>query len=165
MAVQRLEDKIKGISIINPDEVERNYYLYCIDYAIKNGFNHIQITGPIHDHVKGNIDGMTFNRKYSQFNDEKNADYINMCMEVVNEGLEISNKAGIKTFMWHHELDLPADFGKIFSDVLNENGDIEVSHPLVADYLENKILDFLYDSSIKLSTVLVNSAIRVLIVF
>lgn len=144
MAVQRLEDKIKGISIINPDEVERNYYLYCIDYAIKNGFNHIQITGPIHDHVKGNIDGMTFNRKYSQFNDEKNADYINMCMEVVNEGLEISNKAGIKTFMWHHELDLPANFGKIFSDVLNENGDIEVSHPLVADYLENKILDFFY---------------------
>ncbi len=142
MAVKRLENKIKGISIINPDEVERDYYLYCIDYAIKNQYNHIQITGPIHDHVKGNIDGMTFSRKYSQFNDEKNSDYINMCMQVVNEGLEISNKAGIKTFMWHHELDLPANFGMIFPEVLNENGDVEVSHPLVSDFIKNKILDF-----------------------
>lgn len=103
MAVSRLKNKIKGISIINPDEVKRDYYFYCIDYAIKNEFNHIQIIGPIHDIVKGNIDGMTFSRKYSQFNSEKNADYIKMCMQVVNEGLEISNKAGIKTFMWHHD--------------------------------------------------------------
>lgn len=144
MAVSRLKNKIKGISIINPDEVKRDYYFYCIDYAIKNEFNHIQIIGPIHDHVKGNIDGMTFSRKYSQFNSEKNADYIKMCMQVVNEGLEISNKAGIKTFMWHHELDLPAGFGKAFPDVLNENGDVEVSHPLIADFLKNKILDFFY---------------------
>ena len=92
--------------------------------------------------MKGNIDGMTFSRKYSQFNNEKNAEYIKMCMEVINEGLEISNKPGIKTFMWHHELDLPTDFGKVFPEVLNENGDIEVSHPLITDYLKNKILDF-----------------------
>ncbi len=135
---------VKGISIINPDDVERNYLLHCIDYAKKNGYNHIQITGPIHDHVKGNIDGMTFNRKYSQFNNEKDADYINLCMSAVNEGLEISSAAGIKTFMWHHELDLPHGFKEAFPETLNENGDIEVTHPILKDYLENKILDFFH---------------------
>lgn len=136
------EQYVKGISIINPDEVERNYLLFCIDYAIKCGYNHIQITGPIHDPVKGNIDGMTFNRKYAQFNNEKNAEYVNLCMSAVNEGLEKSSKAGIKTFMWHHELDLPNGFKEAFPETLNENGDIEVTHPIVKDYLENKILDF-----------------------
>jgi len=56
---------VRGISVVNPDEVERNYLLFCIDYAIKNNYNHVQITGPIHDPVKGNIDGMTFYKKYS----------------------------------------------------------------------------------------------------
>ena len=133
---------IRGISIINPDDVEKTYYEYCIDYAIKANYNHIQITGPIQNPVKGNIDGMTFSVKYSQFNDEKDAEYIKYCQKVVNEGLERSNKAGIKTFMWHHELDLPRAFTKAFPQVLNENGDIEVSHPIVKDYLENKIIDF-----------------------
>ncbi|MBQ3046822.1 MAG: hypothetical protein IJD54_02115 [Clostridia bacterium] len=137
-----IQPKIKGISIVNPDEVERTYLLRCVDYAVKNGFNHIQLTGPIHDGVKGNVDGMTFNKKYAEFNYEKDADYINMCMDVVNEALEISNAAGIKTFMWHHELVLPTDFGKRFPEILNENGDMEVTHPLVKDYLENKIYDF-----------------------
>lgn len=133
---------VKGISIVNPDEVERNYLMFCIDYAIKMGYNHVQITGPIHDHVKGNIDGMTFNRKYSQFNGEKDEAYVKMCMEVVNEACEKANANGVKTFMWHHELDLPKDFGKAFPEILNQNGDVEVSHPLVGDYLENKIKDF-----------------------
>lgn len=133
---------LRGISIVNPDEVERNYLLFCVDYAIKNNYNHIQITGPIHDPVKGNIDGMTFSVKYAEFNDEKDADYVNMCLKVVNEACEKASAAGVKTYMWHHELALPSDFGKKFSEILNENGDIEVSHPLVKDYLENKIKDF-----------------------
>ena len=137
-----LKEKVKGISIVNPDEVEREYLLFCIDYAINNGFNHVQITGPIHDGVKGNIDGMTFNRKYAQFNGEKDADYINMCMKVVNEALDKASAHGVKTFMWHHELILPSDFGKVYPEILNENGDMEVTHPLVKDYLENKIEDF-----------------------
>ena len=133
---------IKGISIINPDEVEEKYYFKCIDYAAQNDYNHIQITGPIHDTVKGNIDGMIFNKKYARFNDEKDSVYINLCLDVVNRGLEKSSAQGIKTFMWHHELILPTDFGKVYPEILNENGDIEVSHPLVKDYLENKIADF-----------------------
>ena len=44
--------------------------------------------------------------------------------------------------MWHHELILPTDFGKRYPEILNENGDMEVTHPLVKDYLENKIYDF-----------------------
>lgn len=137
-----MKKRIKGISIINPDNVEKDYYFYCIDYAIRYGYDHIQITGPIHDHVRGNVDGMTFSRKYSAFNGEKDESYVNMCMDVVNAGLEKSHAAGIKTFMWHHELDLPSDFGKVYPEVLNENGDVEVSHPLVKDYLEHKLLDF-----------------------
>lgn len=133
---------VRGISVVNPDEVERNYLLFCVDYAIKNNYNHIQITGPIHDPVKGNIDGMTFSVKYAEFNDEKDADYVNLCMKVVNEACEKASAAGVKTYMWHHELALPSDFGKAYPEVLNENGDIEVSHPVVKDYLENKIKDF-----------------------
>ena len=133
---------IKGISIINPDEVEEKYYNYCIDYAIKNNYNHIQITGPIHDAVKGNIDGMIFNKKYARFNGEKNKDYVELCLSVINRGLEKSHANGIKTFMWHHELILPDEFKNVFPETLNENGDIEVSHPIVKDYLENKIKDF-----------------------
>ena len=133
---------VRGISVVNPDEVERNYLLFCIDYAIKNDYNHVQITGPIHDPVKGNIDGMTFSVKYAQFNYEKDASYVNNCMQAVNEACEKASAAGVKTYMWHHELALPTDFGKVFPEVLNENGDIEVSHPLVKDYLENKIRDF-----------------------
>ncbi len=133
---------VRGISVVNPDEVERTYLLFCIDYAIKNNYNHVQITGPIHDPVKGNIDGMTFSVKYAQFNYEKDESYVNNCMQAVNEACEKASAAGVKTYMWHHELALPTDFGKVFPEVLNENGDIEVSHPLVKDYLENKIRDF-----------------------
>lgn len=133
---------VRGISVVNPDEVERTYLLFCIDYAVKNNYNHVQITGPIHDPVKGNIDGMTFSVKYAQFNYEKDAAYVNNCMQAVNEACEKASAAGVKTYMWHHELALPTDFGKVFPEVLNENGDIEVSHPLVKDYLENKIRDF-----------------------
>ena len=138
----KTQEYIKGISIINPDEVEEKYYNYCIDYAIKNNYNHIQITGPIHDAVKGNIDGMIFNKKYARFNGEKNKDYVELCLNVINRGLEKSHANGIKTFMWHHELILPDEFKNVFSETLNENGDIEVSHPIVKDYLENKIKDF-----------------------
>lgn len=133
---------LRGISVVNPDEVERNYLLFCVDYAIKNNYNHIQITGPIHDPIKGNIDGMTFSVKYAEFNGEKDADYVRLCMDVVNEACEKASAAGVKTYMWHHELALPSDFGKAYPEVLNENGDIEVSHPVVKDYLENKIKDF-----------------------
>ncbi len=135
-------EHIKGISIINPDEVEEEYYFKCIDYAVQNSYNHIQITGPIHDAVKGNIDGMILNKKYARFNGEKDESYVNLCLDVVNRGLEKSSAQGVKTFMWHHELVLPTDFGKVYPEVLNENGDIEVSHPIVKDYLENKIADF-----------------------
>ena len=49
-----------GINIFNPIDIDRDCYLKAIDYAVKNGINHIQINGPIHDPLKGNIDGMTF---------------------------------------------------------------------------------------------------------
>lgn len=138
-----MERKImKGISTLNPVDVEKEYFLYTVDYAISHGFDHYQLIGPIHDGIKGNIDGMIFSKKYSRFNDEKDAEYVNYCLDVVNEGLEKLAAAGIKTYMWHHELELPYGFNKAFPEALNDYGDIEVTHPVVKDYLENKISDF-----------------------
>ena len=133
---------IKGISTVNPVDVERDYYLFTVDYAIEHGFDHYQLIGPIHDGIKGNIDGMTYSRKYARFNNEKNAEYVDMCLEVVNEGLDKLHAAGVKTYMWHHELELPYGFNAAFPEALNSYGDIEVTHPVVKDYLENKIQDF-----------------------
>lgn len=135
----------KGISVLNPVDIERDYLNYTVEYAIKNGYDHFQFIGPIHDGVKGNIDGMTFSKKYSVFNGERDAEYVKYCMNVVNEALLKLHSAGIKSYMWHHELDLPSDFEKEFPEALNSYGDIEVTHPRVKDYLENRIKDF-FDS-------------------
>ena len=135
---------IKGISVCNPVDVERDYLIYTVEYAKENGFDHLQIIGPIHNHVKGNIDGMTYYRKYNQFNNEKDSDYVDLSLDVINEALALAKKAGIKTYMWHHELYLPPDFKEVYPEVLNNYGDIEVSHPLVKDFLENKIIDFFH---------------------
>ena len=69
----------KGISFLNPVDIDGNYLKRCAEYAISHGVNHFEIIGPIHNCVKGNIDGMTLYRKYSQFNDEKDSEYIHYC--------------------------------------------------------------------------------------
>ena len=56
---------MNGINIFNPVEIAKEYYLKVIDYAIKNRIDFFQINGPIHNPIKGNIDGMTFYRKYA----------------------------------------------------------------------------------------------------
>ena len=122
---------IKGISTLNPVDIEKEYLDFTVDYAISHGFDHYQLIGPIHDAVRGNIDGMTFSDKYARFNGEKDAEYVKYCLEVVNPALEKLSAAGIKSYMWHHELDLPAEFGEAFPDALNDYGDVEVTHPLV----------------------------------
>ena len=136
------EKQVRGMNILNPVEIDRDYYLKSIDYAIENDFNHIQINGPIHNLKISNLDGMMFYNKYSQFNCEKDKDYVEHCLKVVNEGLEKSHAAGIKTYMWHHELEVPDGFTAAFPEMLNEYGDVEVSHPRIKDFLENKIRDF-----------------------
>ena len=134
--------KIKGISVCNPVDIDIDYLLYTLDYAAQNGFNHIQIIGPIHDYVKGNIDGMIMYDKYNMFNDEKNLEYVNDCINNINKVTDIALKRNIKVYVWHHELYLPDNFKKLFPETLNKSEDIEVSHPLVRDFLENKIYDF-----------------------
>lgn len=136
------EKEVRGINILNPVDVDREYYLKAINYAIENDYNHIQLNGPIHNLTKSNLDGMMFYKKYSRFNGEKDAEYIKYCMEVVNEALEKSHKAGIKTYMWHHELEIPFGFQEAYPEILNEYGDVEVSHPRIRDFLENKLRDF-----------------------
>ena len=137
-----MENKINGIAVCNPVDLDREYMLFTADYAIAHGINHYQIVGPIHNPEKGNIDGMTFYRKYSQFNDEKNAEYVRFCESVVNEVCDKLFLAGIKTYMWHHELEVPIRFKEAFPEILNESGDVEVTHPLIRDFLENKLADF-----------------------
>lgn len=136
---------IKGISVCNPVDVEKEYLLYTIDYAARRGFQHFQIIGPIHNYIKGNIDGMIRYRKYEQFNDEKDCSYIDLCTDVVNEVCDRAARRGIKVYMWHHEVYLPADFKKVYPEVLNQYGDVIITHPLLEDFLKNKILDF-FDS-------------------
>ena len=62
------KNRVFGISVCNPVDIEREYLLYTVDYAIKHKMNHIQFIGPIHNPQKGNVDGMTIYRKYSAFN-------------------------------------------------------------------------------------------------
>ena len=67
---------IKGISVSNPIDFNKEYLAYTAEYAIEKGMDHYQFIGPIHNPEKGNIDGMIFYRKYAQFNASKNAEYI-----------------------------------------------------------------------------------------
>ena len=128
----------------NPVDVEKDYLLFTVEYAARLGFNHIQVIGPIHDGVKGNIDGMTPYRKYSQFNNTKNQEYVEQSIEAVNAACEKAATYGIRMYQWHHELELPEDFKEEYPETINSFGDIEVTHPLVKDFLENKIIDFFY---------------------
>ena len=135
-------DMIRGISVCNPVDLDPEYFLYTVDYAIRNNVTHIQFIGPIHDYIKGNIDGITPYRKYSQFNDAKPQEYMQYNLEHLNIGCKKAADAGIKMYMWHHELDLPDGFTEAYPEVLNSDLDIEVTHPLVKDFLENRIEDF-----------------------
>ncbi len=134
--------KINGISTCNPVDFDREYLLFTANYAIERGFRHYQFIGPIHDPIKGNIDGMTFYRKYARFNGAKNAEYVRYATETANEICEKLNAAGVKSYMWHHELELPVGFEEAYPEILNSDGDVEISHPIVKDFLENKIEDF-----------------------
>ena len=142
--VKGMQGKIKGIAVCNPVDVEKEYLLYTVDYAGKLGFNHIQVVGPIHNGVKGNIDGMTPYRKYSRFNNNKDMAYVQYSMDAINEACRKAKEYGIKIYQWHHELDLPDEFKDVYPETLNRYGDIEVTHPLVKDFLENKVKDFFY---------------------
>ena len=71
-----------GISVLNPVNVEKDYLDFTVDYAIKLGFNHFQLIGPIHNNVRGNVDGMVYYKKYSQFNNEKDSEYVDYNLEV-----------------------------------------------------------------------------------
>ena len=64
----RERNMIRGISVCNPVDIEKEYLLYTVEYAKEHQFDHIQFIGPIHNPAKGNLDGMTIYRKYSQFN-------------------------------------------------------------------------------------------------
>lgn len=135
---------IQGISTANPVDFEREYLLRTAKYAIEHKQTHYQFIGPIHNPIKGNVDGMTYYRKYARFNDEKDKAYVDYCLKTTNEVLDILHSAGIKSYMWHHELELPAGFEEVYPETLNCNGDVEVSHPLVKDFLENKLEDFFF---------------------
>ena len=133
---------VKGISVCNPIDIKRDYLLYTVDYAINHGIDHIQFIGPIHNPVKGNIDGMTIYKKYSQFNDSKNMEFVKQTMSYVNEACEKAHKAGVKTYVWHHELEVPPNFIETYPEICNSYGDAEVTHPVIRDFLENKLQDF-----------------------
>ena len=135
---------IKGISFLNPVNVEEKYLKKCAEYAIAHGIKHFELIGPTHDPIRGNCDGMMFFRKYAQFNEGKDAEYIQYCEKVVNEALDMVAAHGIKSYYWHHELEIPIGFDELYPEIHNSDGDVEVTHPLIKDFLENKIEDFFY---------------------
>lgn len=134
----------KGISFLNPVNVEEQYLKKCAEYAIEHGIKHFELIGPTHDPIRGNCDGMMLFRKYSQFNEGKDIEYIKYCEKVVNEVLDMVASRGIKSYYWHHELEMPIGFDEVYPEIHNEFGDVEVTHPLIKDFLENKIEDFFY---------------------
>lgn len=134
----------KGISFLNPVKVEGEYLKKCAKYAIEHGIKHFELVGPTHDPVRGNCDGMTLFRKYAQFNEDKDVAYIKYCEKELNEALDMVDAHGIKSYYWHHELEVPAKFDELYPEVLNDRGDVEVTHPLIKDFLVNKIEDFFY---------------------
>lgn len=138
----KYREMIRGISVCNPVDIDPEYFLYTVDYAIRNGITHIQFIGPIHNYIKGNIDGITPYRKYARYNGIKNQEYMNFNLEHLNIGCKKASEAGIKMYMWHHELDLPDGFSDDYPEILNSDNDIEVTHPLVRDFLENRVEDF-----------------------
>lgn len=137
-------NRIYGISVCNPVDIEREYLLQTVEYAKKQGVKHIQFIGPIHNPVKGNIDGMIKLNKYSRFNGEKDLEFVERTREYVNEACDCLDGTGIKSYVWHHELEVPAEFLNVYPEILNKNGDPEITHPLIKDYLINKIEDFFH---------------------
>lgn len=136
--------RMNGISVCNPVDIEKDYLMFTVEYAHKLGFDHLQVIGPIHNYVRGNIEGMTPYRKYSQFNDEKDDAYVAMNLDVVNAACKKASEYGIKTYMWHHELAVPARFQEVYPEICNDFGDVEITHPLIKDFLQEKIKDFFH---------------------
>ncbi len=136
--------RIKGMSMCNPVRLERDYLISTAEYAIENGYTHFEMIGPTHDPVRGNCDGMIFYRKYSEFNSDKDSEYVEFCEKLVNEVCDMLAPHGIKTYYWHHELEIPLRFDEIYPEIHNSDGDVEVTHPLIKDFLENKIEDFFH---------------------
>ena len=134
--------RIKGMSMCNPVMLDRDYLIKTAQYAIDNGYTHFEIIGPTHDPVRGNLDGMMYYRKYSQFNKDKDSEYVDFCLKLVNEVTDMLKPHGIKVYYWHHELEIPLRFDEEFPEIHNSDGDVEVSHPLIKDFLVNKVEDF-----------------------
>lgn len=136
--------RVKGMAMCNPVMIDRDYILKCAEYAIENGYRHFEIVGPTHDPIRGNCDGMIFYRKYSEFNSDKDGEYVEHCERVVNEVCDMLVPHGIKVYYWHHELEVPYRFDEVYPEIHNSDGDVEVTHPLIKDFLVNKIEDFFH---------------------
>lgn len=135
---------IKGISVCHPVAVKEEYLIRCANYAIEHGFTYFEIGGPMHNPVKGNCDGMMLYRKYAQFNEGKDLKYVEYCQQAVNRVLDLLSEHGIKSYFWHHELEVPLGFDEAYPEIRNADGDVEVTHPRIRDFLEQKIEDFFY---------------------
>ena len=136
------ENSVRGIIVCNPVVIDGAYLDGVVAYAREHGINHIQVVGPIHDPLRGNIDGMTLFKRYAAFNRGKDEDFIRETEKALNRAAAAASAAGIRTYVWHHELDLPDGFAEAYPETLNEDGDFEISHPRIRDFLEWKLRDF-----------------------
>ena len=49
--------RVKGMSMCNPVDLDRDYLIYTAKYAIEHGYTHFEMIGPTHHPIKGNADG------------------------------------------------------------------------------------------------------------
>ena len=91
-------------------DFEKEYLMHTERYVIERGFNHYQFIDLIHNPVKGNIGGMIFYWKYAGFKGRKDEKYVRYAIEYARQVCDELNFAGIKSYIWHHELELPVGF-------------------------------------------------------
>jgi hypothetical protein len=132
----------KGISILNPVNIDADYLSACANYAMIHGIRHLELIGPTHSPIRGNCDGMILYRKYANCNEGKDIPYIRYCEKTVNAFLDQVTPHGIRCYYWHHELELPLAFDRQYPEICNAHGDVEVTHPRIRDFLVSKIEDF-----------------------
>ncbi|MBU0478260.1 hypothetical protein KKC91_06805 [bacterium] len=133
---------VRGLAILNPVPIEKNYALRYLDYMHENGLNHLQIHGDIHTLRRANIDGVIRYKKYPKYDKYKDSRYLGYVIPALQEITRYGRKLNINTYLWHHELEIPRKFLHDHKELLNKHGEVRLEHPLVSDFIINKHTDF-----------------------
>jgi len=133
---------VRGLGILNPVPIERDYALRYLEYMHKNGLNHLQIHGDIHTLQRANIDAVIRYKKYHKYDSYKDSKYLKYVIPTLQEITRYAKELNINTYLWNHELEIPQQFLHDHKEVLNKYGEVKLEHHLVKDFIINKHIDF-----------------------